>query len=61
MSELTLVKRVEVGVRGAMLTTPLQLCMENHQSIGDSPQIESFHDRVAIKIDDTVALVKDAP
>lgn len=58
MSELKLIKRVEVGARAAMMDTPVQLCMENYEEVGLGA--ESYMGNVAIRIDD-ILLVKDAP
>ena len=58
MSELKLVKRVEVGARAALMDTPVQLCMENHEEVGFGA--EYYMGNAAIRVGD-VLLVKDAP
>ncbi len=58
MSELKLVKRVEVGARAAMMDTPVQLCMENHEEVGLGA--EYYMGNAAIRVGD-ILLVKDAP
>ena len=58
MSELKLVKRVEVGARAALMDTPVQICMENHEEVGLGA--ECYMGNAAIRIGD-ILLVKDAP
>ena len=58
MSKLELIKRVEAGARAAMMDTPVQLCMENHEEVGFGA--ECYMGNAAIKVGD-VLLVKDAP
>jgi hypothetical protein len=58
LSELKLVKRVEVGARAALMDTPIQLCMENHEEVGFGA--ECYMGNAAIRIGD-ILLVKDAP
>lgn len=59
MSELKLVRRVEVGARAALMDTPIQLCMENHEEVGLGT--EQYMGNAAIRINDDILLVKDAP
>jgi hypothetical protein len=59
LSELKLVKRVEVGARAALMDTPIQICMENHEEVGFGA--ECYMGNAAIRIDADILLVKDAP
>ncbi len=58
MSELKLVRRVEVGARAALMDTPVQICMENHEDVGLGT--EQYMGNATIRVGD-VLLVKDAP
>ena len=58
MSKLELLERVKAGARAAMMDTPVQLCMENHEEVGLGA--ECYMGNAAIKVGD-VLLVKDAP